>query len=90
MTSTPFYSISCADGSKQWLKTDLGTQNADLEVDVGVRAVLDIVLNAGKESNGRFRNIKVDAADTDPNRPVSLDTIWFWMDELKCLLTALM
>lgn len=50
----------------------MGTQNADLEVDVGVEAALDIIVNAGTESNGRFRNIKVDGADTDPSRPVSL------------------
>ncbi|KAK5171954.1 uncharacterized protein LTR77_003591 [Saxophila tyrrhenica] len=45
--------------SPGWLKTDLGSQHAHLEVDVGVKATLEIILDAGPESNGRFRDIKV-------------------------------
>ena len=43
----------------KWLKTDLGSQQADLDVDVGVKAVLDVMLKNGKESNGKLLNIQV-------------------------------
>lgn len=45
--------------SPQWLKTDLGGQTADLDVEVGAKAVLDVVLNSRPEHNGTFRNILV-------------------------------
>lgn len=43
----------------QWLKTDLGSEHADLEVGVGAKAVLDKVFATTKEDNGRFLNIHV-------------------------------
>ena len=43
----------------QWLKTDLGSQNADLEVGTGVRAMIDLVLKSGRDQNGKFLNIHV-------------------------------
>ena len=37
----------------------MGTANADLPVSVGAKAVLDRVLGATQEDNGRFANIHV-------------------------------
>ena len=37
----------------------MGSQNADLDVDVGAKAVLDILLNSTPELNGAFQNIRV-------------------------------
>ncbi|KAG9785204.1 hypothetical protein ABEF93_007057 [Exophiala dermatitidis] len=45
--------------SPGWLKTDLGSEAADLPVEVGVGAVLDIVEHAAKEQNGKFFDIHV-------------------------------
>jgi hypothetical protein len=41
------------------LKTDLGSQDADLPVDVGVKAVLEIVDNATHADNGKFIDIHI-------------------------------
>jgi len=46
-------------GFMQWLKTDLGSRNADLEVNVGAKAVIDVLLNSDSESNGKFLNIRI-------------------------------
>lgn len=43
----------------QWLKTDLGTTNADLDVAQGVSAALDLILGADRKMNGKFYNIRV-------------------------------
>ena len=43
----------------QWLKTDLGTDHADLDVDVGVAEVKRIILESGEEQNGKFLNVNV-------------------------------
>jgi hypothetical protein len=43
----------------QWLKTDLGGENADLTAKEGARACLDIILNRGQEMNGQFPKIYV-------------------------------
>lgn len=43
----------------QWLKTDLGSQNADLPVEVGVSSLKDIILKADRSQNGKFLNIHV-------------------------------
>ena len=37
----------------------MGSQNADLEVDVGGKAVIDVLLKSNSESNGKFLNIHV-------------------------------
>ncbi|KAI1616527.1 short-chain dehydrogenase-like protein [Exophiala viscosa] len=42
-----------------WLKTDLGTENADLDVSVGAKATLHVIGNSTTEDNGTFRNILV-------------------------------
>ncbi|RDH35181.1 short chain oxidoreductase [Aspergillus welwitschiae] len=51
------FTVFCV--SPGWLKTEMGSDDADLPVDTGVAAVLDIVLTTGKEKNGRFLNIHV-------------------------------
>ncbi|GIZ43347.1 hypothetical protein CKM354_000657900 [Cercospora kikuchii] len=45
--------------SPGWLKTDLGSQNADLPVEVGVSSLKDIILKADRSQNGKFLNIHV-------------------------------
>ncbi|GLA44394.1 hypothetical protein AnigIFM63309_003156 [Aspergillus niger] len=50
----------------QWLKTDLGSENADLPVDVGVTSVLDILHRTGQDGNGRFFNIHVPGWENAP------------------------
>ena len=52
----------------QWLKTDLGTEQADLEVNVGTKAVLDA--EQLDEYNGTFRNILVSGWENNegPNK----------------------
>lgn len=56
--------------STQWLKTDLGSQDADLDVDIGAKAVLDIILGCKPQYNGTFRNIRVSGWEKvkGPNR----------------------
>lgn len=51
-----------ADGL-QWLKTDLGGEMADLTVDVGVKELKRIILQADKSQNGKFVNIRVPGMD---------------------------
>lgn len=43
----------------QYLKTDMGTQRADLEVAVGAKSVLDIFPKDNQALNGKFLNIRV-------------------------------
>ena len=43
-----------------WVKTDLGGQIADLEIDEGAAAFVDRVVNTGKEDSGKFLNIYVE------------------------------
>lgn len=43
----------------QWLKTDLGSQYADLDVSVGVDQVKTIILNLDPSTNGKMVNIHV-------------------------------
>lgn len=41
----------------------MGSQDADLSVEVGVAAVKKLILESGKEQNGRFLNIEVPKTD---------------------------
>ena len=43
----------------KWLKTDLGSSYADLEVESGIRAVLQLMSGVTPEMNGKFLNIHV-------------------------------
>ncbi|KAG9604063.1 NAD(P)-binding protein, partial [Aureobasidium melanogenum] len=45
--------------SPGWLKTDMGHEHADLSVEVGVAEVKRLILESGKEQNGKFLNINV-------------------------------
>ncbi|KAJ5485760.1 short chain oxidoreductase [Penicillium desertorum] len=56
---TVVYASELENEGFTWLKTDLGTENADLPVDVGVSSVLDILYETGQDGNGRFFNIHV-------------------------------
>ncbi|KAK5715065.1 hypothetical protein LTR15_010481 [Elasticomyces elasticus] len=49
--------------SPGWLKTDLGGPHADLDVDVGVRDVIRIILEATPAQNGNAVSIKVSGND---------------------------
>ncbi|KAK3720845.1 hypothetical protein LTR37_003508 [Vermiconidia calcicola] len=42
-----------------WLRTDLGGDQADLSVEEGAKATIDVIFNNGHESNGKFLNIYV-------------------------------
>ncbi|CAG8932444.1 unnamed protein product [Penicillium salamii] len=43
----------------QWLKSDMGGQDADLTVPQGAEAVLDLVMSASSRENGSFKNVRV-------------------------------
>lgn len=43
----------------QWLKTDLGGEQADFDVSVGVKETKRIILEATTAQNGKFVNIHV-------------------------------
>lgn len=47
-----------------WLKTDLGSQMADLTTEEGAKASLDIILTPGQVYNGKFPMIKVKGWET--------------------------
>ncbi|THY22711.1 NAD(P)-binding protein [Aureobasidium pullulans] len=49
--------------SPGWIKTDMGSQDADLSAEVGVAEVKRLILESGKEQNGRFLNINVPKTD---------------------------
>jgi hypothetical protein len=50
----------------QWLRTDLGSQRADLPVETGAEKVVDIVLKTGPHQNGKFVNIHVPSWEKAP------------------------
>ncbi|THZ79426.1 NAD(P)-binding protein [Aureobasidium pullulans] len=49
--------------SPGWIKTDMGSQDADLSIEVGVAEVKRVILESGKEQNGKFLNINVPKTD---------------------------
>ncbi|KAJ6138821.1 Short-chain dehydrogenase/reductase SDR [Penicillium samsonianum] len=64
--------------SPGWLRTDLGSQRADLPVEVGAEKILDIIQKATPEQNGRFVNIHVPGWETreGPNQYDGKDIPW--------------
>ncbi|KAF2724380.1 short chain oxidoreductase [Polychaeton citri CBS 116435] len=52
--------------SPGWVKTDLGSDAADLTVEESTKAILDAVHTAGKETNGQFRNVLVKGWEENP------------------------
>ncbi|KAL3480889.1 hypothetical protein BJX99DRAFT_254216 [Aspergillus californicus] len=46
-----------------WVKTDLGSQHADLSVETSISALLDILHRTGKEGNARFLNVYIPGWD---------------------------
>ena len=61
----------------QWLKTDLGTQQADLEPEIGAKEVIRITREAGPESTGKFMNLLVPGwEDKLPNNYDGKEVPW--------------
>ncbi|THX79424.1 NAD(P)-binding protein [Aureobasidium pullulans] len=54
---------SDVDVVPQWIKTDMGSQDADLSVEVGVAEVKRVILESGKDQNGKFLNINIPKTD---------------------------
>lgn len=50
----------------QWLQTDLGGASADLPVQTGADAVLEKILSATPEQNGKFLNIRAAGWENRP------------------------
>ncbi|KAJ5513759.1 Short-chain dehydrogenase/reductase SDR [Penicillium fimorum] len=50
--------------SPGWLRTDLGSNRADLPVETGAEKVLDIIKMATPDQNGKFVNIHVSGSET--------------------------
>lgn len=48
----------------QWVKTDLGGKDdAHLEMSEAIPAIMEKVVGAGKEDNGKFLNVRVPGWD---------------------------
>ncbi|KAE8337109.1 hypothetical protein BDV24DRAFT_154670 [Aspergillus arachidicola] len=67
------YALSLADDgftfivlSPGWVKTDLGGDDADIDVGTSTNAVLDLITHVRREDNGKFFNIRVAAFDHRP------------------------
>ncbi|PYI06005.1 short chain oxidoreductase [Aspergillus sclerotiicarbonarius CBS 121057] len=58
------FTVFCV--SPGWLKTDMGGSGADLPVEMGSEATLDVVFKTGREGNGRFFNIHVPGWEKNP------------------------
>jgi hypothetical protein len=43
----------------KWLQTDLGTARGDLPMDVGAKAIVDVILKADQSFNGAYQNVEV-------------------------------
>ncbi|KAJ5835357.1 Short-chain dehydrogenase/reductase SDR [Penicillium robsamsonii] len=50
--------------SPGWLRTDLGSDRADLPVETGAEKVLDIIQKATPDQNGKFVNIHISGSET--------------------------
>ncbi|PYH75957.1 NAD(P)-binding protein [Aspergillus uvarum CBS 121591] len=68
------FAVFCV--SPGWLQTEMGGPRADLPVADGVRATLEIILNKGKEGNGRFFNIHVPGWNSGWNRYDGGECAW--------------
>ncbi|KAL5046773.1 hypothetical protein BDW71DRAFT_197419 [Aspergillus fruticulosus] len=49
-----------------WVKTDLGSDNADIDVETSTGAVLDLITHVGREDNSKFFNIYIPAFTHHP------------------------
>ncbi|KAJ5087149.1 hypothetical protein N7456_010765 [Penicillium angulare] len=52
--------------SPGWLRTDLGSERADLPVEVGAEKTVDIIQSTGPHQNGKFLNIHVAGWENAP------------------------
>lgn len=57
-------------GCSQWIKTDLGGQAADLEIEQAIPKVMELVLRQNKEDNGRFLDILLPGFEPKYNRRI--------------------
>ena len=48
------------------MKTDLGGDDADIDVEMSSKAVLNLILHVGREDNGKFFNIRVPGFENRP------------------------
>ncbi|EHK17317.1 uncharacterized protein TRIVIDRAFT_41881 [Trichoderma virens Gv29-8] len=64
--------------SPGWLKTDMGSEKADLDVDTGAKAVWDLANKADVSYNGKFYNIHVPGWEHNPgvNQYNGLEIPW--------------
>ncbi|KAJ9610488.1 hypothetical protein H2200_005265 [Cladophialophora chaetospira] len=64
--------------SPGYLKTDMSGDSADLSVEVGAKATLEILFRSTKESNGKFYNIHVPGYENveGPNRYDGKEVPW--------------
>ncbi|KAH8828995.1 short-chain dehydrogenase-like protein [Flagelloscypha sp. PMI_526] len=58
------FSVFCL--SPGWVKTDMGSEDAELSVEQSVSAILEIITNADKNSNGKFFDIHVPGWEDAP------------------------
>ncbi|CAH0053831.1 unnamed protein product [Clonostachys solani] len=58
-----FTTIAVSPG---WIKTPIGGENADLDVGTASKATLDVIIQSGPESNGKFLNIHVPGWENSP------------------------
>ncbi|KAF4943666.1 hypothetical protein FSARC_14860 [Fusarium sarcochroum] len=52
--------------SPGWLKTNLGGSTADLDLETGVNASLDVIFNVKRKDNGKALNVKVPGFENSP------------------------
>ncbi|EKG12752.1 Short-chain dehydrogenase/reductase SDR [Macrophomina phaseolina MS6] len=64
--------------SPGWIKTDLGSANADLTIEQGSSATLDIVLRVKEADNGKFFNVHVPGWENakGPNKYDGAEVPW--------------
>ncbi|CAG8211135.1 unnamed protein product [Penicillium olsonii] len=58
------FTVFCV--SPGWCRTHLGSQNADLAVEEGANAVLNVLAKTGQEGNGNFYNVHVPGWENNP------------------------
>lgn len=62
----------------KWLRTDMGSQAADLDVSVGAADVVRILIESDQETNGKFLNIRVPGWEDakGPNQYDGAEVVW--------------
>ena len=62
----------------KWLRTDMGSQDADLDVSVGAAEVVRILMESNQTTNGKFLNIHVPGWENaeGPNKYDGAEVVW--------------